>query len=321
MTQSTGSWQNLCTEAVPPRDRLDYWHEATNRLFPPTRLSRSSHEGFYGHVSWLKFGEVTLANIVSTSLDVTRGEREITRDDDRWYEINVQIDGTSAFTQDGREVAAGPRSLVLYDSRRPYQMRFEGPYRQLSLKIPREALRDRVPNIGALIARHIPADGIPGRFFYDFSAALCDAPEGIPGYIASRLEEHTLDLLATALLGATAEPAATVNRISQLDRIKAYILDRLDQPDLTPSAIAEAHQISLRHLYALFEAEEHQVARWIQAHRLDRIRRDLADPLKRGWPINTIALSCGFKDFSHFSRSFRRQYGISPRDYRNSLTH
>ncbi|MEN6543895.1 helix-turn-helix domain-containing protein [Parvibaculum sp.] len=321
MAQTPGGWQNLCTETVPPRDRLAYWHEATNRLFPPTRLSRPSHEGFYGRVSWLEFGEVTLANIVSTSLDVTRSEREITSDDDRWYEINVQIEGTSAFRQDGREVAAGPRSLVLYDSRRPYEMRFKGPYRQLSLKLPRETLRDRVPNIDALIARNISADGIPGRFFYDFAAALCDAPEGIPGFIASRLEQHTLDLLATALLGVGTDASATVNRLSQLDRIKAHILERLDQPTLTPRSIAEAHQISLRHLYELFEAEDEQVARWIQTHRLDRIRRDLADPLKRGWPINTIALSCGFKDFSHFSRRFRRQYGVSPREYRNRLSH
>lgn len=321
MAQATGCWQNLCTEAVPPRDRLAYWHEATNRLFPPTRLSRPNHEGFYGNVSWLEIGDLTLANIVSTSLDVTRSEREITRDDDRWYEINVQIEGTSAFSQDGRSVVSGPRSLVLYDSRRPYEMRFKGPYRQLSLKVPREELRSRVPNIDALVARSIQTDGIPGRFFYDFATTLCETPEGIPGHIASRLEQHTLDLLATALLGLGAEPATSASRLAQLDRVKAYILDRLEQTDLSPRTIAEAHQISLRHLYELFEGEDQQVARWIQARRLDRIKRDLADPLKRSWPINTIALSCGFKDFSHFSRSFRKQYGISPRNYRAGLPH
>ena len=35
-------------------------------------------------------------------------------------------------------------------------------------------------------------------------------------------------------------------------------------------------------------------------------------------PINEIAEECGFKSFSHFSRSFKKKYGVSPSQVRNS---
>jgi AraC-like DNA-binding protein len=77
----------------------------------------------------------------------------------------------------------------------------------------------------------------------------------------------------------------------------------------------------LRYLYELFEGEDVAVSRWIQQQRLARIRRDLADPLQRALPINTIAFRTGFKDLSHFSRVFHRQFGVSPRDFRRSVSH
>jgi AraC-like DNA-binding protein len=32
--------------------------------------------------------------------------------------------------------------------------------------------------------------------------------------------------------------------------------------------------------------------------------------------LSEVALSCGFADQSHFTREFRRQFGRTPRDYR-----
>jgi len=320
MTISGFGWRDLSTDAVPARDRLDYWREATNSLFPPTQLRRSDFEGFYGRVGWLQVGEVTIADIVSTRLDVVRTDDEIRGSDDRWYELTIQVEGESGFSQDGRDMVTRPRSMVLYDSRRPYQMRFGGPYRQISLKVPRAALRERVPFADRLVAQPIAADRLPGRFLYDLVAGLCDRSDALPAALAGRLEDHVLELLATALIG-TETIALPAGREAQIERIKAYMLARLDDPDLAPRDIAAAQNISLRRLYELFEGEDQPIAGWIQAQRLDRIRRELTDPLKRGVPINSIALSRGFKDFSHFSRAFRRQFGVSPGQYRSEAVH
>ncbi|MCX5515471.1 hypothetical protein C3941_18115 [Kaistia algarum] len=322
MTAIGFGWRELSTDAVPARERLDYWLQATNSLFPPTRLSRNSFEGFYGRVGSLQLGEVTLADIVSTSLEVSRTEAEIRASDDRWYELTIQIEGECAFAfeQDGRDLVTRPHSMVLYDSRRPYRMRLSGPYRQIALKVPRAALRERVPSVDRLIAQPIDATRIPGRFIVDLAAGLCDRPGEIQPALAGRLETHLLELLATALIGADPE-TMSANSLAQVERIKAHVLARLDDAALSPRSVAAELGISLRRLYELFEAEDQPLARFIQAQRLDRIRRTLADPLKRGLPIATIAFDCGFKDFSHFSRAFRKQFGIAPGQYRSERLH
>jgi AraC-like DNA-binding protein len=46
------------------------------------------------------------------------------------------------------------------------------------------------------------------------------------------------------------------------------------------------------------------------------------EALRRGTsidvPISTIAYDCGFSDISHFNRAFRRQFGCTPSDARNT---
>lgn len=55
---------------------------------------------------------------------------------------------------------------------------------------------------------------------------------------------------------------------------------------------------------------------YIWHRRLERIRHDLANPALAGTSITEIAFGRGFSSSTHFSRSFRESYGVSPRVYR-----
>jgi AraC family transcriptional regulator len=48
--------------------------------------------------------------------------------------------------------------------------------------------------------------------------------------------------------------------------------------------------------------------------------RHAATMLRAGAGVTTAALASGFENLSHFSRSFRRRYGVSPRDYPSRRT-
>jgi len=318
MYHETSGWQKFSTTAVDRADRLSSWQDSANRLFPSTIVTGSADEDFFGAVIWMEFGEVVLADFVSTAMEIRRDEEHIGRLDE-WYEVCLQVEGECDLTQGGRSVHVRPREIVLYDSQQPYRMAFSGPYRQIALKLPRRLLQDRVPCLDTLIVRQISGQSLPGRFLFDFIITMCEVKrESARENLISRLEGHVVDLLATALSEIAAEQPLSANRQAQLARVKAHILEHLDDPNLCPTRIAQAQQISLRSLYELFEGEDLQVSKWIKVQRLERIRRDLGDNLLSSWPITTIALRRGFKDFSHFSRTFRAQYGLSPRAYRQS---
>lgn len=77
--------------------------------------------------------------------------------------------------------------------------------------------------------------------------------------------------------------------------------------------------MSLRALHALFEHHEATVSGWIRHRRLERSRRDLADPAQRDVPVSAVATRWGLVNHAHFSRAFRAAYGLSPVDYRHSV--
>ena len=99
-------------------------------------------------------------------------------------------------------------------------------------------------------------------------------------------------------------------------QVKSYILHHLDDPNLSPGAIAKAHRVSVRHLHRLFRATGASLGDWVRQSRLAHCAADLRDGARQGESLTEIAFRWGFSDSAHFSRTFRAQYGQSPRAYR-----
>jgi AraC-like DNA-binding protein len=77
-------------------------------------------------------------------------------------------------------------------------------------------------------------------------------------------------------------------------RVHAFIEQRLADPALSPAVIADAHHVSVRYLYKLFEGRHRGVAGWIRSRRLERSRRDLLDPALAARPVSAIAARWGW---------------------------
>ena len=84
----------------------------------------------------------------------------------------------------------------------------------------------------------------------------------------------------------------------------------LDDPDLGPDALAAAGSISVRSLNRLFGAFGATPMRWVWSERLEASRASLLQGEVRS--VTDAAFAHGFSDLGHFSRSFKRTFGISP---------
>ncbi len=136
-------------------------------------------------------------------------------------------------------------------------------------------------------------------------------PHGIKPYLTGLAELVLRSALRTELNRADA--IATRRR----DAVE-YIKENLSDPTLTADRIAEALFISRRRLYQLFDDGDGVSGR-IRQLRIDRAKELLGDPAHATRGIGEISRQCGFANAAHFSRTFRKVVGETPRDYRDKL--
>ncbi|HZC38957.1 MAG TPA: helix-turn-helix transcriptional regulator, partial [Sphingomicrobium sp.] len=131
---------------------------------------------------------------------------------------------------------------------------------------------------------------------------------------------HIHDLAALAL-GASREAEEIANgrgvRAARLQAIKGDILSSL-QDELMLDDVAARHRLSPRYVRMLFESEGTSFSEFVREERLKRAHRMLISRRFDHYRISEIAYEVGFNDLSYFNRSFRRRFGCSPGETRES---
>jgi AraC family transcriptional regulator, positive regulator of tynA and feaB len=94
----------------------------------------------------------------------------------------------------------------------------------------------------------------------------------------------------------------------------ASIKDRFADPNISPSEVAAEMGISLRYLQSLFTDRGSTCSHYISSLRLDHAAHliERRTSMKTGQPLAEIAYACGFRDYTHFARGFRRRFGTTP---------
>jgi len=156
-------------------------------------------------------------------------------------------------------------------------------------------------------------------------AALTSSFMSTLGANLERFEEHEAELAVEMALdmvgsiGNYTDEASQSLRCSLYERILRYIDANLEDTDLTPPRIAAAQGISTRYLHLLFANRGQTVAGWIRERRLLQCREEV-EQSRRGLSLTEIAHRWGFSDGAHFSRSFKRRFGLPPKSWRDQYS-
>ncbi|WP_169789088.1 helix-turn-helix domain-containing protein [Nonomuraea candida] len=238
------------------------------------------------------------------------------------YQLVLQTRGRLRVAHAGGRAVLGPSRLALYDASLPFRAEPEpggGPAACVLVAVPRELMPVPARAVRRLLGVPLSAETGIGALAAGTLARIADDLDRYRPPDAFRLSGLVVDLLAALVAHEleTRSPAAP-GRADELLllRVQSFILRHLGDPDLSPRGIAAAHHISLRSLHRLFSGHGDSVCGWIRRRRLERCRRDLADPLLAGHPVHAIAARWGLGNPAHFSQLFRAAYEVNPGAYR-----
>jgi AraC-like DNA-binding protein len=132
---------------------------------------------------------------------------------------------------------------------------------------------------------------------------------------------HMHDLMA-AIIAATrgGRPIAEGRGIAaaRLRAIMIEIRTHLGDGDLSVAEVAQRQRMTSRYVHKLFENEGFTFSSFVRDQRLACAHRMLSDPRLADRTIGSIAFDVGFGDLSYFNRTFRRRYGATPGEIRQS---
>jgi AraC-like DNA-binding protein len=305
------------TDALPERERLPFWREQVGRKFWNIDIEPLSDGPFASEVSLRACPGFRAMACLSSPARKQRTRALVAEGDDS-ITLPINFTGRMTVTQRGHEVSFGAGDTVLVLHTEPAVM-VHSQVDAIGLVVPRTALSPLVTNVEDLAMRVIPDGNEALRLLKSYLRTMLEgAPLATPE-LRHLAVTHIHDLVAMAI-GASRDGAALAGqrgmRAARLAAIKSDILDHLGDSDLTIGTLAARHKLTPRSIQLLFERDGITFSRYVLEQRLARARQMIADPRYANATISTIALAAGFGDLSHFNRSFRRHYGLTPSDVR-----
>ena len=304
------------TEAVTAGERFAFWREVVCQTVLNVS-TEAPRDRFQARIFGRSFGALRIAAFDSSSHEIVRSPQHTARFPEDNYLISLQRQGQSRITQDGDAFPLDPGEIGIVDGQKPFRIAFPAPVSRVIAVIPRTTLDTRAPWLRKAPLRKIvlssPYADLTRRHLLQLATGSPSLNEGE----ASLLAENLCNLLTLA--SARDIPVDALQPEVQLEALLAFCRQNLSDPELSPHAVATRFGISVRTLHMRFARIGKTFGRWLLDNRLEACGKALRDPHQRASSISEIAYRWGFNDLSHFHKTFRTRFDMTPREWRISL--
>jgi AraC-like DNA-binding protein len=274
--------------------------------FDDVRSGNSVVKGWHD-AGRLSIGEVELAwQCLSPVMN-----RCTVRPDEHLY-LKVVQQGLLTIEQNGQANHFNEGSLILVDPLRAFNDYYREPTRVTVLRIPRSALRDRGfrSNFDDLCVPTLTSPDV--KAVRDFVLCMARQSGETSKPLLARLGDQCLDLLDVVI-----NDSSTRDRTGAVTVIRARqtIARLVGDPELSVARIASELNVSASYLTRTLQAHGLSPMSYAWSLRLEHAAGLLTRASKGAIQAKQVAFQCGFASASHFSRAFKKRYGMSPRAF------
>jgi len=300
---------SLSTSGLGTKKQIQYWSDALTDLcgrFDVDPLEASSLEA---RVNYTTVSRLKLCQIEASQHRIAPAASKSHSSEHPYFKILFQIHGVSYFEQNGCQIQVAPGDCLAYDVSCPHTIISPALTRHEVVIVPKELLRERGFHLGKMTACKLSARNGTGRIAHDLVHAAFDEAGKLSANSAIGVADSLIDLLLLPLR----EADTTFDRAgpeAMYIRAQAFIREHLRDPDLCIDQISADLGCTKRYLHMLFSERGMTVSDYIWRARLQHCRQELE--AHAGKTITDVAFSWGFSSSSHFSRVFRKCFGIVP---------
>ena len=267
---------------------------------------------FIGELKRSVLGATEVAFIRSNANAIAKSSRAVAGDSEAHCFLVLQQQGDMSIEIGDRVLDMREGDLALLDSSVALKMMPKGLFSHVSIHLPRELLQGVARNRFGKLSTTGACGQLLGTLVRQVAGG--ELTQWSCTEDGTGLQDALMALLRSVLDYRVNDHSPGLH----LHEVQALIQQRLDSPRLSPSSLADELGISIRQLYRLFETCGDSVCRYILRERLLKAAQDLRNPTYAHRSITDIGASWGFSDSAHFSKTFKKQVGLTPRDFRSN---
>lgn len=312
LTESSSTPRQARLHPDSPLDGFGNYQSATAKAVVPLRLHASEPQAFQGRLEAHTVSGFDLITIEADPHTAQRTADLVAQDSDRFYKFSFVHSGHLSISQDNRTANLGSGDMAFYDTSTPYTVLFGDWTVMTVLLLPSELFNVPTRVMQSLTATTMHSTGGVAAVTGTMVSQMARQVDSLTTLSGRHLFNTTTSLLAALVEESAPATADQDSHEYLLNSILEYLDENVSQPDLSPTQIAEAHFISVRHLHAIFRNYGTSVSTVIRSKRLNRCYDDLVNPLMNGHSVTSIGLRHGFTEAAHFSRTFSQHFGMPP---------
>lgn len=272
------------------------------------------HGQFTAELAVRPYGDLSVSVVRADPHAVVRTPAMASSDASNNYMLCLITHGSAVISQGERSAVLEHGSFGIVDTSVPFVVDALTEFEQIVVRVPRALLASRLAVVDQITGQGISGSLGVGRFASRLLVDMATANAGLSTASSMSVAASAVDLVATAINEQTT-PLVGTQRIHREDlAIVQRTMERyLHDPDHTIADIGAELGMSVRYIQKLFSTAGTTPRTWLYQVRLERARKQLLD---NDLTIAEISLRVGFRDASHFSRTYRRQFGITPAQHR-----
>ncbi len=309
-------YERWSTLNIAAPKRAEFWREATAQSFLPMSPRLDRLDDFRAVMVHRSIDLLSLNEVRAPSHGMARTSSDLAHGGQQFIFLNLYLRGRSRVSQSGLSAEAAKGRLLMFASDSIFELEQPDPIELLSLAVPRDLLQREI-DLGAASPMLI-AESAPALLLENQIRTLAQWQEDLPQKDAELISDSLIGILRAALTSHIPTEERSSGHRFLHSGIRQLVERRYADPEFSAKRAADELGLSVRTLHARLARDGQTFGASLLAYRLERAHSMLGLARTEA-NLSELALQCGFVSASHFARSFKARYGVSPSSFRKIL--